>query len=154
MSFPIEIKSPDAPTAAAITDALLRILIGLDTNDRKLYEAGWSSSADPDTVFEMNGKATNINTMFDFIGPLDTQHLVSNVRINAGDDDSMVSLTAYAWAQHHRPGEGVQPGTQHLTSGSQYFLDVEKDEKDSLWKVTKWTMKVTWLDGDASIVGQ
>jgi hypothetical protein len=155
MSFPVSVKFPDATTAAAISDALLRVLIGLDTNDRKLYESAWITGGNPDQLFEMGGKSTNINDLFNFIGPVDTQHLISNVRVNVEDGNTdEASVTAYAWAQHHRPGEGVQPDSKHLTSGSRYFVDVVRDSADGLWKIKKWVMTVVWLDGDRSIVGQ
>jgi hypothetical protein len=59
-------------------------------------------------------------------------------------------MTAYAQAQHYRKGEGIQTDAKNLLSGSMYFLDLVKEGE--LWKIKKWDMKLTWLQGDASIV--
>jgi molybdopterin synthase catalytic subunit len=36
-------------------------------------------------------------------------------------------------------------------SGGEYFVDLVK-ERDGLWKIKKWTMKVIWSQGDRSII--
>jgi len=33
-----------------------------------------------------------------------------------------------------------------------YFVELVKDEKDGLWKVTHWTIKSIWNEGDRSIM--
>lgn len=154
MTLPTSLQA--SSEAAGITDALLRALLGLDMNDRAMFDSAWAS--DGKVNFEMDGEIQNgmheIGRTFYFLGHMDTQHLVSNVRVDQAEGASSATIMAYAWAQHHRAGEGMNPTTKHLTTGSRYWIDVEKDDKDGLWKVRKWLMNIMWLDGDASIIAR
>lgn len=152
MTQPIALASLEAKDA--IADALYRAVIGLDSNDRTLWESGWIKN---EAVFDMNGNvmtgmdAINGN-IFTHVGPLETTHMINNVRVDHKNGADQAYMTAYAIAQHYRPGEGMNPGTKGLLSGASYFIDVVKDSGDGLWKIKKWTMKLIWVDGDMSIV--
>lgn len=133
---------------------MYRVVIGLDTNDWPLFESGWAGK---DVVFEMNGNPSNgldaiRDSIFTHIGPLDTTHFINNQRVDAQEGAKTAYLTAYALAQHYKTGEGIDPATKRLLSGSMYFIDLEKDGKDGLWKIKKWSMKIIWVEGDMSIV--
>ncbi|KAL9085259.1 MAG: hypothetical protein Q9165_007693 [Trypethelium subeluteriae] len=146
------ISSPS--TKDAIVDALYRCVIGLDANDRPLFESAWVKS---EAIFDMDGDVMDgmdaINTkIFDHIGPLDTQHMISNIRVDHKDGADQAYVTAYSLAQHYRAGEGKDPETKRLLSGSSYYVDVIKDGSDGLWKIKRWTMKFIWVEGDMSIV--
>lgn len=39
-------------------------------------------------------------------------------------------------------------------AASEYFVDLEKDESDELWKIAKWAMKIIWTQGDASVMAR
>lgn len=138
----------------AIADALYRVVIGIDTNDKALFNSGFISN---DVVFEMNGNRMEgldviHENMFSNVGPLDTTHFISNVRVDAKEGAETASMTAYALAQHYKPGEGMMPDTKRLLSGSMYWIDVVKDGESGLWKVKSWIMKIIWVEGDMSIV--
>lgn len=140
----------------AIADAMYRVVIGLDTANLALFQSAWSK--DSPVLFDMGTGAMNgldeiTSKMYSFIAPLDTHHSLSNIRIDFQPGAKTAYMTAYALAQHHRTGEGVNTSSQHLTSGSHYYIDVVED-KDGVWRVTNWRMTVVWLDGDGSIVGQ
>lgn len=151
MSLPaLPASLPDLSGQAAVVDALYRAVIGLDTNDAELFNSAFTDEA----VAEVNGHALNgrdyINGgMFQRIGPLNTTHFITNVRVKVEEGGAKASLTASALAQHYRPGEGYQ-GEQNLLTGALYYLDLVKDS-DGLWKSATFKMKTSWAQGDRSI---
>lgn len=153
MNNPIKVKT--FTTSEAIIDPLYRAVIGLDTNNLPLFESSFINKKD--AVFEMDGYAmegfdTIHDKMFKFIGPLDTTHFITNTRVQLEDGANEAVVTAYALAQHYKTGEGPDPATKRLLSGSMYQVDVVRDEIDGLWKIKRWTMKIVWVEGDRSIV--
>lgn len=153
MNNPISVNS--FSPRDAITDSIYRAVIGLDTNDLTLFESAWINKED--AVFTMNGSSTKgldaINdSTFKHIGPLDTTYFITNTRISMENGANAAVLTAYALAQHYKTGEGFTPDAKRLLSGSMYQIDVVKDEKDGLWKMKEWAMKIVWVEGDMSIV--
>lgn len=88
--------------------------------------------------------------MFEIIGPLNTTHFVSNVRVQMEEGGSKASLTASSLAQHFRPGEGFQ-GEQGLLTGAIYYVNLVKDAA-GLWKSVSFKMRASWAQGDRSIV--
>ncbi|KAK4493660.1 hypothetical protein PRZ48_014845 [Zasmidium cellare] len=140
----------------AIADAMYRCLLGLDTANLALFESAWSN--EHTVLFEMGTNAMHgleeiKSKMYNLISTLDTHHNISNVRIDAQPGAKTAYMTAYALAQHHRSGEGVDTKSEHLISGAYYFIDVVEDG-DGVWRIKEWRMTVAWLDGDRSIVGQ
>ncbi|KAI9740848.1 MAG: hypothetical protein M1818_004453 [Claussenomyces sp. TS43310] len=138
----------------AIADALQRAVIGFDSNDVSIFNSAWSG---PDAVFDLNGNIINgldaIRTqVLDIVGPLDTMHMISNVRVDVKDGASTASLTAYALSQHCPPGRGGEPDGPKYLAGTTYFLDLVKDQRDGLWKIQKWVIKIIWTQGDRSVI--
>ena len=138
----------------AVADALYRAIIGLDSNDVSIFNSAWSEQ---NAVFDLRGNVINgldaIRTqLLDFVGPMDTTHMISNVRVDVKDGASTASLTAYALAQHCPPGKGREPDSPKYLAASTYFLDLVKDKSDGLWKIEKWVMKVIWTQGDSSVM--
>jgi hypothetical protein len=126
------------------------------THDVSLLNSAWSGP-DDGVVFEMNGNVIKgldaIRTqIFDVVGPMDTTHMISNVRVDVKDGASTASLAAYAMAQHCPPGRGTEPDGPKFTTGSTYSLNLVKDESDGLWKIKKFAMKVIWRQGDRSVM--
>lgn len=139
----------------AIADALYRCVYGLDTNNIELFESAWAKS--PDVCLDMNGTVHSgmdsiRDKVFNPIGPLDTTHTISNMRVDVQDGAKAAKMTAYALAQHFRAGEGLDLTSKHLMSGGIYSIDLTHDSHDGLWKVVKWAIKFVWLEGDMSIV--
>jgi len=145
-------------TREAIADALYRGVQGLDTNDLPLF----LSACIPlkDFVFaidgaEMKGEDFIMEKMFNFIGPMDTTHSISNIRIDvAGDDATEATMTAYGTAQHYRKGDGPDPSTKRLITGGIYDMKLVKDQADGLWKMARWEAKLIWRDGDGDVMAQ
>ncbi|KAK5124770.1 hypothetical protein LTR85_001483 [Meristemomyces frigidus] len=155
MAFPISL--PSLSPREAVADAMYRCIIGLDMNDWPLTESAWVK--DSEASFEMDGYAiVGIDALkaelVDRVGPLVTQHNISNVRVELKDGADTAYMTAYAVAYHFRPGEGVDPATKGLVSGATYHMDVVKEGGDGVWRIKKWGMKLLWLDGDRSITGR
>jgi hypothetical protein len=89
-------------TREQITDTIVRACLGLDSNDKALWESAWA--ADPDITLDINGNVMkgleDMNkNCFDGIGPMDTQHLLGSIRIDVKDDANTAHMTANALAQ-------------------------------------------------------
>ncbi|KAM5354865.1 hypothetical protein ACJ41O_001511 [Fusarium nematophilum] len=143
------------PDREAIPDALYRSVVGLDANDRDIFQSAWHKDATFifDGTTPIQGLDAILDTTFKFIGAgLDTTHLVSNVRIDLKDGAKTATLTAHALAQHYRKDEGRNPKAPRFLTGNLYWVDLAKDESGGLWKMTKFELKVIWCEGDASIV--
>src|SRR6202012_6248769 len=106
-------------TREAIADALYRSVQGIDTNDLSLFKSGMVDLKE--FKFEMNGiemqgEDVIIGAVLNFVGPMDTTHNISNIRIDVKDDAAdTASMTAYAVAQHYKKGDGPDPTTAKLT---------------------------------------
>jgi hypothetical protein len=136
----------------AIADALYRLLTSIDENNVPLFNSSWSGE---DAIFDFGGNITSglpaINAfLIGKIGPMDTTHMPSNVRIELKEGASDAKLTAYALAQHAAPGKGGEDEGPKFLTGSRYYLDLVK--KDGLWKISKFAMKVIWKQGDAAVM--
>lgn len=138
----------------AVTDAIYRAIIGFDSHDVASFNSAFSG---PDAIIIGNGKAINgleaIRTqLLDFVGPMDTTHTISNVRVDIKDGASTASLHAYALAQHCPKGKGVDLDGQKYLVASTYFVNLVKDKSDGLWKIKRWEMKTIWRQGDRSVM--
>ncbi|KAJ5851331.1 uncharacterized protein N7529_010716 [Penicillium soppii] len=150
---------PDLNTKEAIADALYRATIGFDRNDIKVFESAMTE----DTSFEINpgpndprslinGLSTLKSSVFDHVGPLDTTHMITNVRVNHRAGEKTASLTAYALSQHCPPGRGAEFAGPKYIAGSEYWIDLVQGDGDGLWKIKKWVIDVIWRQGDPSVI--
>ncbi|CAD6586383.1 MAG: hypothetical protein ASARMPRED_002521 [Alectoria sarmentosa] len=157
MAFPTSLSSLNV--REAITDAIYRCVLGLDTDDQALFDSAFT----PDASFDLNGTVMSgldaIHTgCYDTVSKLDTTHFISNVRVNVrgGDDDgdstTTASMTASALAQHYRRKQGTEAGATRLLTGSLYFLDLVKDGEDGLWKIKHWRLQLVWTEGDWGVM--
>ncbi|KAI1616561.1 hypothetical protein EDD36DRAFT_139167 [Exophiala viscosa] len=152
------IKISSLSLREAVADALYRCVLGLDLNDWEMFRSSLAEGEDISMELKgsigTKGRDQIKQYIFDFIGPLDTTHHISNVRVDVKDGEDTATLSAYAVAQHYRGGEGPDPATAHFMTGSIYVLDLVKDSKDDLWKIKKWSANMVWRDGDGSIVAR
>lgn len=140
----------------AITDTLYRLLIGMDRYDAAMFDSAMCE----DVVWELKFGETTITSglpevrvaALDRVGPLDTTHMASNIRVDVKDGAKTATLSAYMIGQHCPPGEGKNPEGRKFLGGGEYFLDVVKDEKDGLWKTKKWVTENLWVQGDISVI--
>jgi len=139
----------------AITDALLRCYIGIDQNDAAMFESAFAGEDINLSHSSFPTPFTSLATLKDVlltrIGPLDTLHMLTNVRIDYKDGEDTASMKAYALCQHAPTGRGKQPDGPKFTTGVDYAVDVVKGE-DGLWRITNAVLEVVWTQGDHSVM--
>ena len=139
----------------AIADVIYRVCLAFDTNDIKLFHS--AVIKDKITINRDNeeriGLESVMQNVFNPVSALDTHHSISNIRIEHENGATTAHMVTYMLAQHHRKGEAMDPRKEGLIGGTTNSINVELDETDKLWKMTKWDMHINWISGDASIVG-
>jgi len=141
----------------AVTDAIHRLLRGIDHNDISIFNAAFAGE---DVILQLNGdhaKTLNgiseIDThVFNPIGPMDSTHMVSNVRVDLEDGADTASLTCFVLAQHCAPGKGREPDSPKFLVGAEYSVDLVLSKGEGLWKINKFVLDVVWNQGDPSVM--
>jgi hypothetical protein len=141
-------------TREQIADLVVRACLGIDSNDKALFESAWA--ADPEIALGLSGNMmTGMEAInrdgFDRVGPLDTHHLISSIRIDVTDGADTAHMTANAFSQHFRAGEGRQYDSEHLLGGATYDIQVVK-ESDGQWKIKTWIVNVIWNQGTRGVM--
>ncbi|KAJ5815221.1 hypothetical protein N7474_006998 [Penicillium riverlandense] len=154
---------PSLTTREAIIDALDRAIIGFDRHDVPIFNSAFSSSPDVSMGFrylpgeeprEFKGLDTIRAALLDHVGPMDTTHMTSNIRVNHKEGEETASMTCYTLAQHCPPGRGKEPdGPKYLAAG-EYEMDLVFDKADGLWKIQKWVLDIIWTQGDHSVMAR
>lgn len=139
----------------AVADALYRCVIAFDTADDALFKSALTT----DAVLNLNGTImegydTIYSQCYANIAKMDTNHFLTNMRINIIDGDSKAQVTCSALSQHYRGGEGMNHGSNFLFAGGLYWVELVKDSRDGLWKIKHWTLKSTWGRGDWGVFGK
>jgi ketosteroid isomerase-like protein len=140
---------------AAIIDTLHRYTAGLDLNDADLLASSLTDDAVVDLGPAMKRigyefpalapRDTVVATLIGAVGPLDTSHAVSNVRISMHGDTA--TAYAHAQAQHFKPGSGSDPSvTRHALMMNRYTADLMRD--DDRWLIRRLDIDNAWFDGD------
>jgi hypothetical protein len=138
----------------AITDAIYRATLGFDHNDAAIFNTAFVPDHES-VIFDLNGTIFHglgdIRTkLLDFVGPMDTTHMISNVRVDLKEGEQEAQLNCYALAQHCLKGEGMNDAGKKYLAASEYWVDFEKG--DGGWGIKKWVMKIIWTQGDASVL--
>ncbi|WBW71001.1 SnoaL-like domain [Schizosaccharomyces osmophilus] len=149
------ILTPALSGRDAVADALYRSVMALDTADDALFKSAFTT----DAVLDVNGTIMEgydaiYSQCYAMLTKLDTNHFLSNMRINIIEGDSKAQVTCSALSQHYRGGEGMNPGSDFLLAGGLYWVELVKDSGDGLWKMKHWTLKSTWGQGDWGILGK
>jgi len=139
----------------AVADALHRCVLGLDSNNRDLFESACLQNesmtvvAGPVTIAGW----TAIREFFLRLFVLVTTHVTSNLRIELQDDGAdTASMTAHALAHHVRPHDARRPEDTAYTASCLYFIDLVRDSSDGLWKIKRWEIKIQWTTGDRAVL--
>lgn len=138
----------------AVADALHRCILGIDSNNRDLFESACLKDesmtvvAGPITIEGWTAISEFFLKVFDLV----TTHVTSNIRIELKDGADTASMTAHALAYHVRPDDALKPENTSYTASCLYFIDLVKDSNDSLWKIKKWELKIQWTTGDRAIL--
>ncbi|WP_220201372.1 nuclear transport factor 2 family protein [Reticulibacter mediterranei] len=142
-----------------IADALYRYAAGLDLGDADLL----SSAFTEDVIFDFASAASKIGVQFPVLsardvvvktllavlGPLDTSHSLSNLRMTISGERA--TLQAYVLAQHFSPGEGPRPDqSRHALLMGRYDASLVRDAE--LWRISRLTIDTVWFEGDPTIV--
>ena len=138
----------------AVADAIHRCVLGLDSNDKDLFESAcvkdesMSVSAGP---VSLNGWET-INGYFQRVFACVTTHIISNIRVELEEGAETASMTAHAMSYHLKEETAFQPEDTSYRAASLYDIDLVKDGNDGLWKIKKWDIKVLWTTGDIAVL--
>ena len=153
------ISLPSLTPREAVADGIYRAVTGFDRNNVEMFNSAFISE---DVTFELlaGGKREKIfeglsnlrSQALEHTGPMDTTHMLSNVRVNLEEGASTASLTAYALVQHARAGEGIDPESPKYLVAGEYYVELVKDETDGLWKIKKWIRDAQWKHGDRSVM--
>ena len=140
----------------AITDVLHRGILACDLNDTALFDSVWAGE---DVTFQINDDQERVlpnltairKAIFGRVGPMDTTHNISMVRVDVKDGADTASVTATTMAQHSPAGKGREPDGPKYLVGGRYSLDLVKDQSGE-WKAKTWVLDVIWTQGDASVM--
>ena len=138
----------------AVADALQRCLLGVDSNNRALFESGCVKDESM-VVYAGDIKLEGwnaIGSFFDRVFTMVTHHMISNVRVEVKDGADTASMSAHAVARHIRPEDALKVEDTSYTGGCLYVIDLVKDGGDGLWKIKRWELKLLWTTGDRAIV--
>lgn len=136
----------------AVTDALYRSILGIDSNDREMFE---SACFKDESMTVVAGPVTLegwnvVNDFFQRLFTMVTTHITSNIRIEMKDGEDTASLTANAIAYHVRPDDAFTEEDTSYTAFNLYSIDLIKDE--GLWKIKKWEIKTLWTTGNRAVL--
>ena len=149
---------PSLSQREAIVDALYRAAIASDHHDTALFDSAWAGEDVSMEIHDGNKKVipglSLIRThVLHKVGPMDTTHNISMVRVNHQDGANTAILTATSMAQHAPAGTGRDPNGTKYTVGGEYSVDLIRDDGDGLWKMKKLVLNVVWSTGDPSLMG-
>lgn len=136
----------------SIKDTIYSIAAAFDENDFSIMK----SVCDKNMIFDLNGfvmeglEEIRIKSL-NVVGPMDTTHTVSNVRVDLKADGRKATATANAIAQHYLPGQGQEKDARNFLAGTRYYFELAKDESDS-WKIEKYVLKIVWTQGHISVM--
>lgn len=143
----------------AITDALHRYTAGLDHGDADLLASSLTEDAMVDLTPAtskigldfpvLKPRDTIVGALIPAVGPLDTSHVISNIRTAVHGDTAHVNC--YALAQHYLPQEGPKPDrTRHALMMNHYDADLRRE--GSTWRISRLTIDNAWFEGDESVL--
>ncbi|KAK3311652.1 SnoaL-like domain-containing protein, partial [Chaetomium strumarium] len=133
---------PSLSEREAVADALYRAAIGCDHNDAELFNSAWAGEDVSFEFHEDNDKRVMSclsairKNILEIVGPMDTTHNTSMVRVNLEDGADTATLTATSTAQHCPPGMGRDPTGPKYTTGGEYSVDLIRDES-GIWRIKK-----------------
>ncbi|KAA8619251.1 SnoaL-4 domain containing protein [Pyrenophora tritici-repentis] len=138
----------------AVADALQRCVLGMDSNNRPLFESACLKGEDMVVIagsIPLNGWAA-IDAMMDRVFAIVTTHTVSNIRVELKSEDAdTAQITAHAISYHVREEDALKQEDTSYTASSLYDIELVKVEW-GLWKMKTWLIKVLWTVGDAAVL--
>ena len=140
----------------AIADCIYRAVQAFDLADCALLDSCFFDDAVFQVVGDtMVGRQAIHEQSFDFVSKLDTTHYPSGIRIEWPSNDANAAKVCCSFlAYHWRQGEGMKEGASRFTVGGYYFVDVEKDTADGLWKARRFEVKALWTEGNVGVMSR
>ncbi|WP_063798141.1 nuclear transport factor 2 family protein [Streptomyces sp. 150FB] len=144
---------------AAIADTVHRYAAGLDHGDAELLTSSLTEDATVDLTPAttkigldfpvLAPRETVVGVLIPAVGPLDTSHVISNIRTTVDGDTA--NVRCYAMAQHFPPGEGPRPErTRQALMMNRYDADLVRDDK--IWRIRRLTIDSAWFSGDPTVL--
>ncbi|MTD54547.1 nuclear transport factor 2 family protein [Amycolatopsis pithecellobii] len=141
-----------------VADALYRWALGLDTGDAEMFASALTEDVVVDftragaklglTYPAIHGREIAVHALISSIGPLDTTHSATNVRVAM--DGDRATLQAHVLAQHFPPGEGSAPDrTRHGLAMNRYSGELVRSGET--WRFTRLSADNLWFEGDPKI---
>jgi ketosteroid isomerase-like protein len=149
----------DLSDRVEIADAIYRYAAALDFGDAALME----SALTEDAVVDLTSATTKIGLDFPVltprdvvvgaltgaVGPLDTSHSITNIRVEIAGDTA--TARCYAQANHYLPGEGPLPDrTRHALMMNRYTAEMTRDGER--WRIRRLLIDCAWFDGDPQVL--
>ena len=146
---------------ADIAAAVHRYAEGLDHGDAEVL----TSALTEDAVVDLSAATARIgfefpalrprdvvvDTLIAAVGPLDTSHSITNLRVTVHGDTA--TARCYAMAQHFPPGEGSRPDkTRHALMMNRYTAELVRCP--DLWRIARLTIDNAWFEGDPTVLLQ
>lgn len=152
-SYPVKLQG--LTEREAITDALYRCVMAFDGNNKQLFESAITTKRDAFSMQigdypKMVGLETVYKDSFDHIGPMETQHHVTCVRIDIKPDGKTAFVTANALNQHFKPGTSFNPEAENFLAGGVYELDFVREGDE--WRIKHFGMKIVWTRGNQAVL--
>ncbi|MFI8221269.1 nuclear transport factor 2 family protein [Streptomyces sp. NPDC085932] len=137
-----------------VIDALYRFALGSDLQDRDLFLSAFTVDGEFDfrpaaakcglDIPLMSGRDTIADIILNPDIPLDTTHVVTNVRVEVADDHAR--LTAHVEAQHLPKGDH----TRHALLKNLYDVDLVRDGRR--WLMRRACIDNVWFTGDPKVI--
>jgi hypothetical protein len=144
---------------AEIADALYRYAAGLDFGDAALLESALTDDATVDLTSAtaklgldfpaLTPRDVVVSALASAVGPLDTSHSITNIRIDITGDTA--TARCYAQANHYLPGDGPRPDrTRHALMMNRYDAEMARDGER--WRIRRLQIDCAWFEGDPLVL--
>lgn len=148
-TFPIKLTG--LTLREEIEDVIIRACLAFDHGSKELMLSTLTKAGDSQMIIgERTYVGMEIPEALNHVGQMDTQHLISGVRIDVEEDAETAYLTCNFQNQHFPAGEGMKDVKKNLLSAGIYEVDLVKE--DDGWKIKLWSLKIIYLEGDFSIM--
>ena len=141
-----------------VADTLYRYAVGLDRCDADSLASALAEDcildfrrADKKLHLDfplLTGRQAILDSVLPLIGPLDTSHTATNLRIEIRDDSA--TLSAYVMSQHFMPHEGSRRGAENALLMNRYDCELARDGQK--WRFKRITIDNAWSQGNPEIL--